>query len=99
MILFLRNKNNDNVYEIEIYQRDNFVIVKPRVYTEEFINHLSSIANQYDVNKALNFVKSIIRLETNETHLENANIDGVIKEYKIIVKAIANNFDLDFVED
>lgn len=109
MILYLRNKDNETIFEVEVYvdsneERGDFVELSANIYIENYSNFLLD---------NLKKKKKIIHTFENLSHLrgwlweryfitdknDGTQIDDVINKLNIILTKVAKDLKLDLIPD
>lgn len=105
MILYLRDDNNTNLFEVEIYESNEGIEVKPHVYSNSCFHHImkhSKFRNYID-----QFIKEFKPLEElrgwyfeiYKQSKEPQDINSIITKLRIMLKDVADRLSIDLIED
>lgn len=105
MVIFLRDKNNRDIWEIEIYEKNGSVDISTAIYLKEYSLKLFTIG----IGKLIEFVDDMTYLtelrgiffESCDENFKRARNDYsfAIEYIREIVKRIGKKYDLRVVED
>ncbi len=105
MIMYLRNKNNDTLLDVDCYIKDDYVELGSVVCIEPYSKFLldSPEEKRTDIISDFDFLQELRGWLWESYFMGRKNTsneyNGVIKELRSTIKRIADKYDLYYVED
>lgn len=105
MVIYLRDKNKENLFEVEIWENKEGIEVKPHIYfkncAEHVLNNFTNLMYLRDFISEFDYLEELRGwyFEKYRQSKKPQDYASVLKELRTIIRLIAQKFDFYVVED